>query len=100
LIITFFFQAEDGIRDRYVTGVQTCALPISTAGIVDPWQYALAMAEVAVVNGVELHRSTPATAITPIEGGYAVTTPKGVLEGKYKIGRASCREGEQIHAGA
>src|SRR5437870_13804199 len=26
----FFFQAEDGIRDGHVTGVQTCALPIST----------------------------------------------------------------------
>src|SRR5690349_23670382 len=26
----FFFQAEDGIRDLYVTGVQTCALPICT----------------------------------------------------------------------
>src|SRR6266705_3965305 len=28
-IFFFFFQAEDGIRDRTVTGVQTCALPIS-----------------------------------------------------------------------
>src|SRR5438067_5118551 len=28
LIWFFFFQAEDGIRDRNVTGVQTCALPI------------------------------------------------------------------------
>src|SRR5437773_9318356 len=27
--LSFFFQAEDGIRDRDVTGVQTCALPIS-----------------------------------------------------------------------
>ena len=27
----FFFQAEDGIRDTSVTGVQTCALPISAA---------------------------------------------------------------------
>src|SRR5215510_316741 len=27
-IIVFFFQAEDGIRDGHVTGVQTCALPI------------------------------------------------------------------------
>src|SRR5699024_11332514 len=27
--VLFFFQAEDGIRDRNVTGVQTCALPIS-----------------------------------------------------------------------
>src|SRR5687767_15306772 len=29
----FFFQAEDGIRDKLVTGVQTCALPIFTAGV-------------------------------------------------------------------
>src|SRR5699024_12349675 len=29
-VILFFFQAEDGIRDRNVTGVQTCALPISS----------------------------------------------------------------------
>src|SRR6267378_6497325 len=29
MIFFFFFQAEDGIRDLYVTGVQTCALPIS-----------------------------------------------------------------------
>src|SRR5256885_10915098 len=29
--IFFFFQAEDGIRDYKVTGVQTCALPISPA---------------------------------------------------------------------
>src|SRR5216683_4519798 len=28
----FFFQAEDGIRDLIVTGVQTCALPISWSG--------------------------------------------------------------------
>src|SRR5256886_11708419 len=29
-LLFFFFQAEDGIRDLTVTGVQTCALPIST----------------------------------------------------------------------
>src|SRR5215210_8248456 len=32
LVLFFFFQAEDGIRDTSVTGVQTCALPIS-AGV-------------------------------------------------------------------
>src|SRR2546426_7493950 len=31
-IFFFFFQAEDGIRDYKVTGVQTCALPIYRAG--------------------------------------------------------------------
>src|SRR5689334_24606985 len=30
-LVFFFFQAEDGIRDGTVTGVQTCALPISGA---------------------------------------------------------------------
>src|SRR5699024_3398046 len=28
VVVSFFFQAEDGIRNRNVTGVQTCALPI------------------------------------------------------------------------
>src|SRR5690606_39784510 len=32
IIYYFFFQAEDGIRDFHVTGVQTCALPISDIG--------------------------------------------------------------------
>src|SRR5690606_39781197 len=31
--VLFLFQAEDGIRDFHVTGVQTCALPISRAAI-------------------------------------------------------------------
>src|SRR3989441_10227900 len=46
LIFFFFFQAEDGIRDKLVTGVQTCALPIwiirlsrrsGRAGRIAPW---------------------------------------------------------------
>src|SRR3989442_15126054 len=32
----FFFQAEDGIRDADVTGVQTCALPLTKAVFHDP----------------------------------------------------------------
>src|SRR2546430_3922230 len=35
IYIFFFFQAEDGIRDLTVTGVQTCALPISRG---TPWR--------------------------------------------------------------
>src|SRR5690606_39809076 len=37
----FFFQAEDGIRDFHVTGVQTCALPIwlrAALGDLDGWR--------------------------------------------------------------
>src|SRR5699024_8100084 len=35
----FYFQAEDGIRDRNVTGVQTCALPILGAGLSTAFSY-------------------------------------------------------------
>ena len=34
VFVFFFFQAEDGIRDDLVTGVQTCALPICPQGFV------------------------------------------------------------------
>src|SRR3712207_8183866 len=34
-LFVFFFQAEDGIRDIGVTGVQTCALPILQSELVD-----------------------------------------------------------------
>src|SRR3989441_3127675 len=39
VVFIFFFQAEDGIRDKLVTGVQTCALPI----FADSQQVAMAM---------------------------------------------------------
>src|SRR5690606_40583648 len=43
----FFFQAEDGIRDFHVTGVQTCALPI-WFGCAEQWQFvALAFSTLA-----------------------------------------------------
>src|SRR5207249_8768441 len=46
-VFIFFFQAEDGIRDRNVTGVQTCALPISDNHLITgpdgrvrvPWEW-------------------------------------------------------------
>src|SRR5690606_41151803 len=38
-LFVFFFQAEDGIRDFHVTGVQTCALPIYTIhGLALAWE--------------------------------------------------------------
>src|SRR5437879_9480446 len=35
IVFFFFFQAEDGIRDTSVTGVQTCALPISRKNVAE-----------------------------------------------------------------
>src|SRR6266487_2491595 len=51
-VFFFFFQAEDGIRDGRVTGVQTCALPISDLGRVaafgDAFHHDVAVGEDAV----------------------------------------------------
>src|SRR3989454_7173880 len=44
IIFFFFFQAEDGIRDYKVTGVQTCALPISLEFIGNGDVHTLALA--------------------------------------------------------
>src|SRR3712207_7380043 len=46
----FFFQAEDGIRDIGVTGVQTCALPIVLIALVsNGWQTALIVLVIVLV---------------------------------------------------
>src|SRR5438876_6591525 len=45
----FFFQAEDGIRDGRVTGVQTCALPIYK---LNPLAYSLLYVDGPWVNGI------------------------------------------------
>src|SRR5699024_373997 len=64
----FFFQAEDGIRDRNVTGVQTCALPISV-GVNSP-----ATARYATANGHPLAR--PATRVRK---GVSTTSPASAI---------------------
>src|SRR5439155_14877619 len=73
----FFFQAEAGIRDGHVTGVQTCALPISFPETVK------------LVTVVAPAFSVPFT--SSFVEGELVPTPK--------IGRASCRERVEISVG-
>ena len=51
------------------------ALWAPSAAIVNPWEYALAMTEVAVRNGVELRRNCKVTDAEAIEGGYRLTCP-------------------------
>src|SRR2546421_5275082 len=55
----FFFQAEDGIRDLIVTGVQTCALPICGVSyvIVPMWRYVAAL--VTDADAFDCNRKVP-----------------------------------------
>src|SRR5437868_15518662 len=79
----FFFQAEDGIRDRNVTGVQTCALPILTRS---GQACAASSILVVVVGGASLLRMPGL--IVLFLGLLSVALAAVVA----KIGRASCRE--------
>src|SRR5437763_13781299 len=87
----FFFQAEDGIRDTSVTGVQTCALPILTDSVprMEP-------------HSVQPRSSRPDEAETgtslPIPSSGAF--PKQVGHPLHEIGRASCRERVESREGA
>src|SRR5690606_40679184 len=89
------FQAEDGIRDFHVTGVQTCALPISWEGLHE-WlrnaiqaliQEALEAEVTELLGRVRYQRRAAVDAPAGYRNGYGkprkLTTPK--------IGRASCR---------
>ena len=58
------------------------ALYAPTAGIVNPWEFALAMAEVAVKNGVELFLESPVTAIRSVEDGYEVCSGERVWKSR------------------
>src|SRR2546425_1227166 len=93
----FFFQAEDGIRDKLVTGVQTCALPIChgvaslrlrvgrcrsghatlcrDAGV-SPWH--IARVFWGAGGGVQRLRRVRARELAPLNlGGLAPTHPRG-----------------------
>src|SRR5690625_6113986 len=52
-LLFFFFQAEDGIRDGHVTGVQTCALPILLYYIPDRYKEGYGVSEKGILFAEE-----------------------------------------------
>src|SRR5262249_56490541 len=87
----FFFQAEDGIRDWSVTGVQTCALPISPGcDAVIPLRRAgerLRSTDLAAFSAAGIARilvREPRIRVLPVRGSGIISAAE--------IGRASCRE--------
>src|SRR5690606_39825218 len=91
----FYFQAEDGIRDFHVTGVQTCALPISEKSSVTEKIAELSKNKnitFAACQGTMKRHNVDASQLLP---GVSVV-PDAIMEIVTKqgeeIGRASCRE--------
>src|SRR5256885_7101724 len=82
----FFFQAEDGIRDYKVTGVQTCALPIwwiLTVRTFGPTAGARASLEQVAISARVMLARVDTTRLNP--------EPRAAMR-QHQIGRASCRE--------
>src|SRR5690606_41127395 len=94
----FFFQAEDGIRDFHVTGVQTCALPIWGTNVLHVAHRAITQGFfVGDASGAEpcdfvLPPDVLGTPRLPLVLGSGAG-PDGVEAPE--IGRASCRERER-----
>src|SRR2546430_5382325 len=72
-VLFFFFQAEDGIRDLTVTGVQTCALPILGGEV---------LLGLRRLDLRKTHQPLARAAVTGLCGG----------DDEIEIGRAACRE--------
>src|SRR5690606_39896197 len=91
----FFFQAEDGIRDFHVTGVQTCALPISLIPHMYLHEY---MTDEREKREMELHREAFRALGIEWDDDMGVNhhtwrINKNALQTfRNQIGRASCRE--------
>src|SRR5699024_12181112 len=95
--VFFVFQAEDGIRDRNVTGVQTCALPIflnlATAGQLDLATASDIVTDIMSMFGIEAENASQASDVFAAAHAKSNTNVEQLSEAQ--IGRASRREREQ-----
>src|SRR5438874_1465767 len=92
-------QAEDGIRDLYVTGVQTCALPICVLGGISTGQDITVAIAVKPTSSIRSPRHS-----IDLDGNPVIVETFGrhdpcvgiratpIAEAMLEIGRASCRE--------
>src|SRR5699024_11239514 len=86
--LVFFFQAEDGIRDRNVTGVQTCALPIlGSAALMPPEKAGVWVCPYPTTFYNFRDFRPDAAFLDAMRDGRQ--TAFGIVSGQ--IGRASCR---------
>ena len=88
---------EVKVLEPNLSDTVTSALYAPTAGVISPWEYALAFATVAVENGLELHLSE---GVTDIKDENTVVTQKGEYKAKYVVAAAgvNCTDIESLVA--
>src|SRR5947207_15744375 len=91
----FFFQAEDGIRDHCVTGVQTCALPIFNK--IEKTVLAKPQKNAALVSSPM--ESEAEVGFQPTPENHEIYVSRWRRRSESEIGRASCRERVEIAGG-
>ncbi|MEE0756457.1 NAD(P)/FAD-dependent oxidoreductase [Allofournierella sp.] len=72
------------------------ALFAPSAGIIDPWGFAIAMAETAVRGGVELRRDCPVTGIEDTGAGFVLHTPAGDVTARFVLNAAGV-DADRVH---
>ena len=72
------------------------ALFAPSAGIIDPWGFAIAMAETAVRGGVELRRDCPVTGIEDTGAGFVLHTPTGDVTARFVLNAAGV-DADRVH---
>src|SRR2546429_9699908 len=96
MVFFFFFQAEDGIRDVAVTGVQTCALPISSSRSLFRFSPATCLSGKGASDGFKSSRRQGYAGLSRalvVPWSFRFRKSKVFAASwKAQIGRASCRE--------
>ena len=72
------------------------ALFAPSAGIIDPWGFAIAMAETAVRGGVEVRRDCPVTGIEDTGAGFVLHTPQGDVTARFVLNAAGV-DADRVH---
>lgn len=71
-----------------VSSEVTSALYAPSAGIVSPWELAIALAETAVKNGAQVELNSEVTSIQPIDGGFRVTAGGKEIDTRFVVNAA------------
>ena len=75
-------------REPYVSEKVVCALWAPSAAVINPWEYAIAFAEIAALNGTEFIFNFKVADIKKTGNGYSIISDNKTIEAKYVINAA------------